>query len=678
MDLQSTANECGICCMKVILSEFGKEVDKESIYKRLKKIGGGLSLSVISNLATSFGLICRAVRISDLSDLKQISTPCILHWNMNHYVVLLKINNRKLIVYDPASGNREISYKEAESSMTGVVVEFERGNEFDTAIEYVEKKQFPLNLSRYKGSIGFLLFLTVLSQVAALGTPVYTQLIIDEAIVEGDESALVALILGLIAIMIGELCVRSLRMVLSVGLTMKLARAFGSRFIDRLIRLDLSYFESREIGDTLSRYGSLQAIRGLITNEYVHIGIDLIVVLVSSIAMVYYSVFLFLVAVSISLVYIIIRSYFLPKVRTATNILMQSIGSFETKFIEIVESQKAVKCLSAEDKAANTLINKMVDNLNSEFSLATLSIKLSITEAIFISISTVLAIYFSGVMVIEQELTVGMFFAYLAYLSKYNLSLSGFVGNFFSIKAAKVHFDRIAQIQNAKVDNNYLVVDGAQDAKMGAWELNDVAFSYGDKYSVFSNINFRTEDFSVLMIAGPSGCGKSTLLHCMAGLYPLDGGEILFNGRSVYGDSAFRRNASVVFQDDKLISGTVVQNITFFDVNIDMELVRRCARLACIEEEINNMSMGYHTPIYGYGHNISGGQIQRLLLARALYKAPKILFLDESLNQVSPSLEQEIVSNLVDENVKVIGVAHRKESLALADTMLGFPGWENG
>ncbi|WP_162926295.1 peptidase domain-containing ABC transporter [Teredinibacter purpureus] len=680
MELQATSNECGIYCMKMVLERFGKLVDKEFIDEKVAKVGSGLSLMGLAELGTAFGLSYRAVRVSDTSDLNQLTTPCILHWNMNHYVVLLKSRSNALKLYDPGVGIVEVPIKEAVDAMTGVAMEFSKDDEFTVDAKVATRKKFPLQLNKFKFSIVLILLLTGLSQAASLGMPLYSQFIIDNAIGKDDISALKALILGMVLIALSELLLRFIRMSLSVNLTIKIAKSIGDTFIGRLIRLDSSYFSAREIGDTLTRYQSLTAIRSLITKEYVTLVVDAIVMIIAGVVMYFYSPLLCSIALGASALYIVLRAYYLPIIRIETNRLMQAIGAFETKFIEVVGAHKALKTLSAEGRATNCITNRMVDTLNNEFRLATLGIKLNAIQLIYLSSVAIATLYMAGTMVITDKMTIGMLFAYLAYLSKFSLSLSSSIDNYFAIKAASVHFDRIAAVENAKLDVSSVSTHSTSSAydSLVSIDIQDLAYSYEDSSSVFSQISFSSNSFSIIAVAGPSGCGKSTLLHCIAGLTPPDSGTVHCNGHNIAEDADYRHSISGVFQEDTLITGTVVQNITFFDVDFDLEFVKKCAQIACIDEAIESMPMGYHTPLYGTGSNISGGQAQRVLLARALYKKPKLIFLDEALNQVSTTLEKQILNNIKSQNIKIISVAHRKENLYLADSILGFPGWKDG
>lgn len=671
--LRQTENtECGPACIAMIASFHGHTVSVAQLRHRFGSSSRGNTLKDLAAMAEQMGLVGRSIRL-EMSSIGAISTPCVLHWGMNHFVVLKSVGPRYLVIHDPARGQRKISHTQAANEFTGVALELAPGTGFkqQKATPVMPLHALWSGITGFKRSLAVLLGLSLLLQFFAVASPFYVQTVVDDVVLRSDIQLLKVMALGFGLLLLIELGSSALRSFVILHLASRMNFQLARNLLRHLLRLPLAYFSRRHLGDILSRFSSVQAIKDALSTSLVGAIVDGVMACATLAAMVIYDIRLSLIVLTALLFYTLIKIASYSRMRQLTEETITTQASSDSHLIESIRAIATLKLFQRERDRQQQWEDSFATTLNKSIALSRLEISLGNAAQLVSGLENLLVVYFAACAVIDNTLTLGMFFAFMSYKSRFSSATQGFVDQALQLKMLNVHLERISDIAYTSPDPAseiplHLQRGTAQPAKVEACSLS---FSHGNNVPLFSDINFSVPAGSSIAITGESGCGKSTLLKCLMGLLTAQG-KILLDGQPLERILNYRSRIAAVLQDDLLLSGSIGENISCFDPAVDIDKTMRCARLACIHEDIAMMPMQYNTRVGDMGSTLSGGQVQRIMLARAFYREPDILFLDEATCHLDIETEAKINAHLSNIKVTRVYVAHRPEAIAQADQQL--------
>ena len=709
--LQSEAAECGLACLNMIAQFYGDKRDLTVLRQQLCVSLRGATLKDVMHIATSMGFQTRALKI-EMDDLSSLTCPAILHWNMNHFVVLTGVKSNEVWINDPAVGLRKLSLAEASRSITGIALEVKPSDDFTP-----EKNSPRLRLvSFFSKAIGFkrnlatMLALSVVLQIFALASPYYMQTVIDDVLTHNNDALLKALAIGFSFLLFIEVFTGIVRKLLVLSVSTRVQLQLSASVFKHLLSLPLDYFAKRHIGDIVSRFGSLAHIREFLTTGVVTAVLDGVMAIITLVVMAMYSIKLSATVLVVMALYLAIRLCLLPVMKRLTTEKIALSASEQSHFMESVRAILPIRVYQQGAVRHSDWQNKLVASLNKDILLGKINIGSASANQVLFGVENLIVVYIGATLVMDNELTIGMLLAFIAYKTRFVGAIDGIVGKLIELKMLNVHFARLSDIlftapatSQPTVDQNQRLSLSTNQRSLNAMTAEQIGYRYSENSEwVFRNLNIAVKAGEILAIVGDSGSGKSTLLKCLMGLYPLCEGKLRHfhaaasktsesllsqqNSSQPYSSEAGSSGAcspqshsiverapikvASVLQEDTCLSGTITDNISCFEDNPSIEKIVRAAQLACLHDEIAAMPMQYFTLIGDMGSSLSGGQKQRLLLARALYQTPDILFLDEASSHLDIENEAKINAHLKSLNITRIIVAHRPQSIAIADRVL--------
>lgn len=678
LHLQSEASECGLACLAMILSHHESHVSLAELRQRFVVSLKGVTLSSLSRYASELEMSSRALRL-DLDEMSQLELPCILHWSMDHFVVLKKISSKPtrrpvFIILDPAVGERRLNIEEVSKNFTGVALEItpSKGFEKKKVVDKVGITEFTGPIRGLKRSLIQLIMLAVALELFAIAMPLFNQFVIDEVIQNGDVDLLKLLVIGFFILIVTQTFISLVRGWMLMRWSMDISIQWSQRVFKHLLKLPVSFFEKRHIGDVVSRFGSLSAIQGMLTSVMLDTALDGVMAILALSMMFVYSAQLTLVVLVSLLIYGLLRwTYYAPlRAASAERIVLSAKES--THFLETIRGITPIKLYAREEQRRARWQNLLLDVQNRDVKTQKLTLTARIAHTSTTAVQGLASFYIGAKLVIGNELTVGMLMAFTSYAATFSGRAFGLIDTYVSIKMLGLHRERLADIVHTPVE----IVGNDQESDphfCQSINLKDVRFRYAEGEPwVLDGINLSIAYGESVAITGPSGCGKTTLCKIILGLLVPSSGEILLDGvpLSKIGLKAYRKIVGTVMQDDVLLSGSIMENITFFSDSPDLARMRTAASDAAVSDEIVKMPMGYQSFVGDMGSSLSGGQRQRLLLARAFYKEPQILCLDEATSHLDVENERRILSCLKARNITRVMVAHRPDAIKHADRII--------
>jgi ATP-binding cassette subfamily B protein RaxB len=668
---QNEAAECGNACLAMVAHFHGFKTDIATLRRRFPTSARGMNLRMLIENASRFGFAARALK-SDITELHKIRLPAILHWNLNHFVVLKSINRKSVVVHDPAKGIEKLTLEEFGNHYTGILLELTPTSNFEKKDERVKLKLSSLwsKLTGYGSSITQMLILSVVLQAYVLASPQYLQIVIDTVLPAFDLDLLLILAIGFGLFLIVDTIASVLRSFVMLYAGSSMAYQISINLFSHLIRLPLPFFERRHVGDIVSRMESIDPIKQFLVGGVVLGIVDGIMAVVTLALMFAYSPMLALVSLTALTLYLIIRLAMLPRFRRATEEAIITGATEHTNFIETTRGVMAIKAFAKEDSRQQRWQNLLADTVNQSVRVQRLDIGFETASALIRGLEGVIVIYLAAKMVMNTEFTIGMIFAFTAYRGQFVEKSTTLVELLIQFRMLDLHLDRIADIATSKPEER----EGEEIAVTeGKIELRDVGYRYEPHLpAVLQNVNLTIKPGECVALVGPSGSGKTTLLKLMVSLMSPTTGEISIDGTPLNRANPmyYREQIGSVMQDDSLFAGSISEAITFSDLEPDAKRIVQSAQLACIHDDILKMPMGYETPVGDMGSALSGGQVQRVLLARALYCQPRILFIDEGTSSVDIETEQKINNAIGSLGITRVMVAHRPETIRRADRII--------
>lgn len=667
------AAECGLACLAMIAKWHGHDVDLNGLRQRFSLSMAGATLRGLMAMGDQLGLSPRALRL-ELSALDRVKTPAILHWDLNHFVVLKAVRRGKAYIHDPGSGARTYSLDELSKHFTGVALELSPTASFRKITEKV-----PIRLTNlWSRMTGFwpaffqILLLSLALQITAFAMPFQMQLVVDEAVLRGDRDLLTVLALGFGALIVVQALVEALRgWALQVFGHMLSFQMVGN-LVRHLIRLPSDWFEKRHVGDILSRISSATAIQEVLTRGVVAAIIDGLMALVAIIILWLYSPTLTAVVIVAVVLSLGLTMAVFPALRARTEEQIVESAREQSFIMETVRAATTVKIMGREAERESVWRNLYARVVNASVSVGKFQISLGLIQSAISGLQTVVVIYLGARTILAGDgFSVGMLIAFLSFRQTFNDRVMGLINQAIQFRFLALHLDRLADIVSSEAE---VTESAASQLKVhGAIRLQDVDFQYSPTdRQILSGLDMDIKPGEFVAVTGASGGGKTTLLKLMLGLQAPTGGRILLDGQTPTPAlwRAWRERVGVVAQDDQLLSGTIADNIAFFDPDLDMAKVQHAAFVAQVHEDIACMPMNYLSLVGDMGSTLSGGQRQRVLLARALYRQPDLLILDEGTANLDVQTEEIIADLIAQLPITRIVVAHRPALLRRAHRVL--------
>ena len=671
--LQTEAAECGLACIAMAAAHHGLRSDLPTLRQRFQMSLKGATMADLVRIAGHLQLNARALR-AEMSHLPDLVLPCILHWDLNHFVVLKDVTRGVAVIHDPARGVRRLSMAEVSKHFTGVVLELTPQADFKPRTEQqsVTLRQLLGRVTGLRRSLLQIFTLALTLEAFLLLSPFFMQWVVDSVLVGVDRDLLVTLGIGFGLLVLIQVATGAIRSWAVLHLSTTLNLQWLANVFAHLMRLPVAWFEKRHTGDVMSRFEAVQKIQQTLTTSFIEAVLDGLLVVVTLVMMLIYSALLTAIAVGAVAVYAVLRWVFFRPLREATEESIVFEAKRASHFLESLRGVQSIKLFNRQEDRQARFMNLVVDAMNANIATRKLDLMFSVGHKLVFGIERIAIVWVGALLVMDHTFSVGMLFAFIAYKEQFATRISALIDKFVDVKMLKLQGERLADIVLTAPEPQAEFVVPGNELPI-TLELRNIQFAYSESEpQVLRGLSLLIEPGESVAIVGPSGCGKTTLLKLMLGVHAPQSGQIRIGGVPLarLGMRAWRDMIGTVMQDDQLFAGSITDNISFFDPQADPEWVAQCARVAAVIDDIEAMPMGFHTLIGDMSGSISGGQRQRILLARALYKRPKILFLDEATSALDVDREREVNLAIKQLELTRIIVAHRPETIASASRVI--------
>jgi ATP-binding cassette subfamily B protein RaxB len=676
---QSQAAECGLACLGMIASYHGHEIDMITLRRQFPTSLKGATLSDVIGIAQQLNMSSRALRV-DLEELSKLRTPCILHWELNHFVVLKKVRGNKITLHDPARGIREVTFKEASNTFTGVALELVPSSTFEVKEEKTRISMTKLvgSVTGVKSAFVQVLILSVALELFGVLSPFFMQWVMDMVLVSADYSLLTLLSVGFMMIAVFQTVISALRSWVTSWFSSQLSVQWTINVCHHMLKLPLDWFESRHVGDILSRYASLNTIQSTLTTRFISTVLDGVMSIVTVVMLFVYNAQLAWLVIGLFAVYALLRFIAYEPVRRANEEQIISSARTQSSLLETLRGIQAVKTNNKQVPRLTAYMNMMVDSTNKGIVMQKLNILFGSAQGLLTSVGRVALVWLAALQVLDGNFSAGMLTAFISFSDQFMSRGAGLINAIIDFRMLRMHGERLADIVLSETEASSEASPGlvnTTDDNQPAQDivLSDIKFRYGSTDTwVIDGASLTIRAGESIAIVGPSGQGKTTLAKVILGLLHPESGTITVGGIDIKqtGLAHHRDRIGCVMQDDILFSGSISENISFFDNEPDHAKITRVARLAQIHGDIMKMPMNYQSLVGDMGSFLSGGQLQRILLARALYRDPQILVLDEATSHLDISNEAKINDSIKRMNITRIIIAHRPETIRSADKIV--------
>lgn len=686
--------QCGVACLAMICRHYGKYYGLEYLDRFCHANVAGISMLSITDGAKCVGLETMTVAASTC-ELQEIILPCILHWNQNHFVVLYKISKdgKHYKIADPGKGLITYNKKEFEShwisSVTdgrpsGIVMQLTPTNKFyDNNYEEIEEKRsfrFLLGyLKQYRKYFVQIILGLALGCVLQLIMPFLTQAIVDIGIRHKDIGFIWLILIGELMIVFGRTATGFIRRWLLLHISMRINISIVSDFFIKLFKLPMSFFDTKLMGDLLQRIGDHTRVQNFLTGQVLNIVFTSMSFIIFGVVLFIYNPFIFGVFAAGSICYGLWITSFLKKRKVLDYELFEQQAKNQNRTYQLITTMQEIKLQDCERRRRWEWEDTQADLFHVQMK----SLKLKQTQeagSIFINeVKNIIITVLAATAVINSQMTLGAMLAVQYIIGQLNSPVEQFMSFIYSLQDVRISLERINEIHESKNEETYYNQASEFNSKKTI-SLRKVDFKY-DPHApdqTLTGVSFNIPEGKVTAIVGASGSGKTTLIKLMLGYYPVMSGAISIAGRNIneYNLKWWRRHCGVVMQDGVIFSESIARNIAVDDGDIDIERLEKAAEIANIHDYIMKLPLKYNTQIGRDGVGLSQGQKQRILIARAVYKNPDFIFLDEATNALDAKNERTIVENLEEfyKGRTVVVVAHRLSTVKNSDQIIVLDG----
>ena len=671
---QTETAECGLACLAMICGHFGKNIDLIYLRRKFNLSARGATLAGINGIAEQLGMATRALSL-ELDELRVLKTPCILHWDFSHFVVLVSVKRNRYVLHDPARGIRYISREEMSRYFTGVALEVWPGSEFqsETLQTRISLRSLINSIYGIKRTLAKIFCLSVVIEAINLLMPVGTQLVMDHAIPAGDRGLLTLISAALMFFILLKAATSTLRAWSSLVMSTLINVQWQSGLFDHLLRLPLAFFERRKLGDIQSRFDSLDTLRATFTTSVIGFIMDSIMVVGVFVMMLLYGGYLTWIVLCFTTIYIFIRLVTYGNYRQISEECLVREARAASYFMETLYGIATVKIQGMVGIRGAHWLNMKIDAINSGIKLTRMDLLFGGINTFVTACDQIVILWLGAGLVIDNQMTIGMFVAFSSFRGQFSERVASLTSFLLQLRIMSLHNERIADIALHEKEEKKPEIEIVADMGPISLETNGLSYRYDSQSApIFSALSLSVAPGESVAITGASGAGKTTLMKVLCGLFEPDSGRVLINGIDIrqIGINNYHRMIAYVMQDDRLFSGSIRENICGFAEEMDEEWMVECARASHIHDVIMNMPMGYETLIGELGEGLSGGQKQRIFIARALYRKPGILFMDEATSALDSESEHFVNVAIKNMNITRVIIAHRETTLRTVDRVI--------
>lgn len=671
---QTETAECGLACLAMICGHFGKNIDLIYLRRKFNLSARGATLAGINGIAEQLGMATRALSL-ELDELRVLKTPCILHWDFSHFVVLVSVKRNRYVLHDPARGIRYISREEMSRYFTGVALEVWPGSEFqsETLQTRISLRSLINSIYGIKRTLAKIFCLSVVIEAINLLMPVGTQLVMDHAIPAGDRGLLTLISAALMFFILLKAATSTLRAWSSLVMSTLINVQWQSGLFDHLLRLPLAFFERRKLGDIQSRFDSLDTLRAIFTTSVIGFIMDSIMVVGVCVMMLLYGGYLTWIVLCFTTIYIFIRLVTYGNYRQISEECLVREARAASYFMETLYGIATVKIQGMVGIRGAHWLNMKIDAINSGIKLTRMDLLFGGINTFVTACDQIVILWLGAGLVIDNQMTIGMFVAFSSFRGQFSERVASLTSFLLQLRIMSLHNERIADIALHEKEEKKPEIEIVADMGPISLETNGLSYRYDSQSApIFSALSLSVAPGESVAITGASGAGKTTLMKVLCGLFEPDSGRVLINGIDIrqIGINNYHRMIACVMQDDRLFSGSIRENICGFAEEMDEEWMVECARASHIHDVIMNMPMGYETLIGELGEGLSGGQKQRIFIARALYRKPGILFMDEATSALDSESEHFVNVAIKNMNITRVIIAHRETTLRTVDRVI--------
>ncbi len=684
---QYDSMDCGPSCLRMVADHYGKSFSLQYLRDHAYIDREGVSARGIVEAAEHIGMRSLVVKLTfkgesaESPGLLKAPLPSIVHWKQNHFVAVYKVNRKFVWIADPAVGKLKISHREFQKNWitdgnTGVAILLEPGPEFFETEEVKKDRKGFRFLFRYlkpfRQTLGYLLIALVLGGIFQLAFPFLTQAIVDIGIANYDLDFIYIVLFGLIMLFLGQTTVNLIQgwMLLHVGTRINVSLI--TDFLLKLLKLPIAYFDRKMTGDLLQRLGDHRRIEQFLTNSTLSLLFAMFNLVLFALVLLYYHVGIFMIFLIGAAAYLGWILIWLRKREEVDHRRFRELSENQEALIEIIQGVQEIKLQGSDRKHRRRWMNIQGRLFRANIRFLTISQYQDAGAAFISQFKDILITFFAARAVIYGQMTLGMMLAVQYIAGQLNGPLQQFVGFIRSAQDARLSMDRMREIHDHEPEPTGLIADipGNEDLV-----LSEVSFKYNAlSENVLENINLIIPEGKVTAIVGASGSGKTTLVKLLLNFYAPEKGKISYGNLALsqLDPVHWRKRCGAVLQDGFIFSDTIAGNISESSEELDWVKLHEAAKIAHIDDFIHNMPLGFNTKIGDKGNGLSQGQRQRLLIARAVYKDPEILFFDEATNALDAENEKIILNNLQTffEHRTVIVVAHRLSTVKNADQIV--------
>ncbi|MFO3707290.1 peptidase domain-containing ABC transporter [Xanthomonas codiaei] len=668
--MQTEAAECGLACLTMIARYHGDRVDLAQLRRRFNISLRGVRLERLVQIGRAMGLDVRAMR-AEPEYLQDLGQPCILHWDMSHFVVLERVVRGVALLHDPARGTLRLPMSELGKHFTGVLLELQPGASFQPTVQVprVSLRSLTGRIFGLKRGLLQIFGLALAIEVLALLLPFQMQWVIDHVLVSADMPLLKILTIAFLLTVMFQAALTVARSWIVSWLGASLNTQWITNLFGHLLRLPLEYFEKRHMGDVLSRFSSLKSIQTTLTGSFVEAMLNGLTGCLAVVILLAYSPALTGLVLGAFALYLCLRLALYRHQFMVSRDQLTYAARQQSELMESVRGIQAIKLANKQGLRQARLFNATAQSMRLEMQSQRFGLAFNALNQGLFGTQRVFVIAIGGYLALEGTLSAGMLVAFLAYADLFTSRAASLVDKSIELKMLHLHAERIADIATTTPELDEMSTYSGPEPSPEI-QVKGLSFRYSDDDPwVIRNLDLRIEAGESVAIVGPSGCGKSTLAKLLLGLIEPTEGTIEIGGIDIrkFGLENYRAMVAAVMQDDQLFAGSLADNIAFFDPDSNIERIASAAHLAAIHDDIVRMPMGYESLVGDMGSILSGGQRQRIVLARALYRQPKILILDEATSHLDSNRDQVVNAHIKAMKMTRIIIAHRQETIASAD-----------
>ena len=675
--MQMEALECGAASLAMVLAYYGKWLPLEQVRFDCGVSRDGSNARNILKAARSYGLAAKGYRYEPNDLRRDGKFPCIIHWNFNHFVVLDGFRGNKAILNDPAKGKYAVSLKTFDDSFTGICLLFEPTEDFTpggkppSVLAYAKKR-----LKGAGSAVAFAAITALITAITGVISPAFSRVFVDRLLTGKNPEWFIPFIIGLSLLGILQLVVGWINAVYSLKINGKLAMVGSTTFMWKVLRMPMEFFSQRMAGDIQGRQSSNASIAGSLVNTFAPLALNAVMMVFYLVVMIRYSLLLTVIGILSVLINLVFSNIISKKRINITRVQMRDSGKLAGATVAGIEMIETIKASGAENGFFEKWAGYQASANTQQVKFQKLNQLLGQLPALVSSVCNTAVLMVGVYLAMQGRFTVGMIMAFQGFLGSFISPATSLISAGQSLQEMRTEMERIEDVMRYPTDvpEDEPVSDNCEYDKLsGNIEMKNVTFGYSRLAEpLIENFNLSLKTGSRVAFVGPSGCGKSTLSKLISGLYKPWSGEILFDGKKIseIDRSVFTGSLAVVDQDIILFEDTIASNIKMWDNSIeDFEMIM-AARDAQLHEDIMQREGGYQYKMTEGGKDFSGGQRQRMEIARVLAQDPTIIILDEATSALDAKTEYNVVNSIKDRGITCIVVAHRLSTIRDCDEII--------